>query len=409
MFFMARTRSGSPVLVYALVLALVAPVLSFGPAPGIQAQGSSKTFPETGKTVSGKFLQYWNNNGGLTQQGYPLSEQIQERSETDGKIYTVQYFERAVFEHHPENAGKPSEVLLQLLGSFLHIQKYAQGVPGAVPNNEPGSMRFAETGRRLGGKFLTYWQTHGGLAQQGFPISDEFMEKSDLDGKTYRVQYFERAVFELHPENRPPFDVLLSQLGTFRYRAKYGALAHQLTGGGGDQKTNPFALKGGLTVVQSVRAGAEGSYYINLINEQGDAEATVAAGSGPLEQSHLIPLSADGMYMLDLYSDGDWTVNIWQPKASYAPPPAVQSWKGYSWQATPLFSLKAGPASFRVTGKGSTEALLVSLNDQNGEWVADIANSPGGADSSKTIEVPADGVYIAQIIYEGDWTLEVRQ
>jgi pimeloyl-ACP methyl ester carboxylesterase len=76
----------------------------------------------------------------------------------------------------------------------------------------------------VGGKFLTYWQQHGGLTQQGFPISDEFQEKSDLDGKTYTVQYFERAVFELHPENAPPYDVLLSQLGTFRYNHKYGSL-----------------------------------------------------------------------------------------------------------------------------------------------------------------------------------------
>lgn len=38
----------------------------------------------------------------------------------------------------------------------------------------------------------------------------------------YTVQYFERAVFEYHPEKQVPFDVLLSQLGTFRYGQKYG-------------------------------------------------------------------------------------------------------------------------------------------------------------------------------------------
>src|SRR5439155_24507773 len=75
----------------------------------------------------------------------------------------------------------------------------------------------------LGGLFLAYWRNHGGLAQQGFPISDEFQERSDLDGKTYTVQYFERAVFEYHPENKAPYDVLLSQLGTTRYRAVYAA------------------------------------------------------------------------------------------------------------------------------------------------------------------------------------------
>ena len=37
-------------------------------------------------------------------------------SPTDGKTYTVQYFERNRFEYHPENAGTPYAVLLGLLG-----------------------------------------------------------------------------------------------------------------------------------------------------------------------------------------------------------------------------------------------------------------------------------------------------
>ena len=69
--------------------------------------------------------------------------------------------------------------------------------------------------------FLRYWIEHGGLAQQGYPISNEFTEVSDLDGKLYTVQYFQRAVFEYHPENAAPYNVLISQLGTFRYRQKY--------------------------------------------------------------------------------------------------------------------------------------------------------------------------------------------
>ena len=80
---------------------------------------------------------------------------------------------------------------------------------------------FKETGKRACGRFLEYWQQNGGLAQQGYPISNEFTERSELDGKEYRVQYFERAVFEMHPENKAPYDVLLSQLGTFRFREKY--------------------------------------------------------------------------------------------------------------------------------------------------------------------------------------------
>jgi len=183
------------------------------------AQAGTRTFPETGKTVKGRFLEYWDTHGGLPQQGFPISEEMQEVSDTDGKTYTVQYFERAVFEAHPEFA-RPNDVLLSLLGVFLYQQKYPSGAPGQTPNAEANSRVFPETGKRVGGIFLDYWNTHGALAQQGLPISDEFQEVSDLNGQTYKVQYFERAVFEFHPENPPPFNVLLSQLGTFRLRAK---------------------------------------------------------------------------------------------------------------------------------------------------------------------------------------------
>src|SRR3954468_14935942 len=86
---------------------------------------------------------------------------------------------------------------------------------------QPKARTFPETGKVVAGRFLDYWTNNGGLAQQGYPISDVFPEVSDLNGKTYTVQYFERAVFELHPENQAPYDVLLSQLGTFRYKEKY--------------------------------------------------------------------------------------------------------------------------------------------------------------------------------------------
>ncbi|MDQ6695300.1 MAG: ABC transporter substrate-binding protein [Chloroflexota bacterium] len=192
-----------------------------GLTPGVRAQETSHTFPETGKTVSGKFLTYWTGHGGLAQQGYPISDVLQEKSDTDGKTYATQYFERAVFEMHPENAA-PNDVLLSLLGVFQYGRKYPNGAPNQTVNTSAGAQKFTQTNHTVGGKFLTYWTNHGGLAQQGYPISDEFTEKSDTDGKTYTVQYFQRAVFEMHPENAAPNDVLLSLLGRFQYNLKHG-------------------------------------------------------------------------------------------------------------------------------------------------------------------------------------------
>lgn len=86
-----------------------------------------------------------------------------------------------------------------------------------------GCYTFPETGKTVCEPFLSYWRDHGGLAQQGLPLSDAFMERSDVNGQTYKVQYFERAVFEEHPENAPPYNVLLSLLGREAWARKYPA------------------------------------------------------------------------------------------------------------------------------------------------------------------------------------------
>ena len=203
----------------AILLIFLVGVPGQQPTPA-RAQPQCRFYPETAKEVCGSFLAYWDKHGGLAQQGLPMTGELDEVSDTDGKRYRVQYFERAVFEAHPENRP-PYDVLLSLLGSAYYKESYPGGAPGQQPNTSAGSIIFPETGKRLGGRFLEYWRAHGGLMQQGYPISDEFNEKNALDGKVYRVQYFERAVFETHPENKPPFDVLLSQLGTFYVKRKY--------------------------------------------------------------------------------------------------------------------------------------------------------------------------------------------
>ncbi|HEX7102218.1 MAG TPA: peptidoglycan hydrolase, partial [Nitrolancea sp.] len=45
--------------------------------------------------------------------GYPISEEFVDPQTG----YVTQYFERAVFEYHPENAGTPYTVLLKRLGA----------------------------------------------------------------------------------------------------------------------------------------------------------------------------------------------------------------------------------------------------------------------------------------------------
>lgn len=98
--------------------------------------GGCQTFSETGFTVCGKFLEYWKANGGLAQQGFPISPVFEEQNAAppsgDGKIHKVQYFQRARFEEHTENAA-PYDVLLGLLGAEQYQTKYANNPPSSVP------------------------------------------------------------------------------------------------------------------------------------------------------------------------------------------------------------------------------------------------------------------------------------
>jgi len=71
-------------------------------------------FPETKHTISNSFRLYWQANGGLPIYGYPLSQEFTEKNPDDGNSYTVQYFERARFEWHPEIKG--GSVLIGLMG-----------------------------------------------------------------------------------------------------------------------------------------------------------------------------------------------------------------------------------------------------------------------------------------------------
>lgn len=73
--------------------------------PDGQMQPGRIFFPETGNTLGGKFLQFWEKRGGLKIFGFPISEPFEETSQIDGQVRIVQYFERAKFEFFPEELG----------------------------------------------------------------------------------------------------------------------------------------------------------------------------------------------------------------------------------------------------------------------------------------------------------------
>lgn len=207
-----RTRRG--VLVVIVTALMFGGLLMAVPAAPVAAR-APVCFTETNQCIQGRFLTYWESHGGLALNGYPLTGERQELLE-DGKTYTVQYFERVRLEYHPENPP-PWDIELGQFGRRVlreqfgyEVTRYQAAIAPTPP--APGTTYFPQTGHNLGGGFRDYWNTHGGLAQFGYPLTEEFTQTLE-DGQPYTVQYFERARLEWHPGNPAPWDFELGQFG----------------------------------------------------------------------------------------------------------------------------------------------------------------------------------------------------
>ena len=221
MMFDALRRSGG---LHLLLLLALAPLFAM---PQARA-ADERCFAETNQCISGRFRDYWEQNGGLAVFGYPVSAARNEANRDTGTTFLTQWFERNRFELHPEN-NAPYDVLLgrlgddQLVRQGLNWRTFAQGF------KQDGCLWFAETGHSVCNQgqnrgFRAYWESHGlqdpalnryqrSLALFGLPISEPGLE-TNTSGDTVITQWFERARLEWHPDKPDAFKVLLGLLGS---------------------------------------------------------------------------------------------------------------------------------------------------------------------------------------------------
>lgn len=218
----------SPQLRYTLAL-LLAVVLLASISNRTAAQSGEVCFAETQHCISGRILEFWLQNGSLPIFGLPISPLTVEFNRDTGATFFVQWFERHRLELHPDRSP-PYDVLLGRIGVERLTQQGIdwQTFPRAA-GPEPGCLWFAETGHNVcdqlaSSGFKTHWQSIGlrdprltryeqSLALFGLPLSDAYTEVTP-SGQQVLVQWFERARFEWHPLNPPPYNVLLGLLGS---------------------------------------------------------------------------------------------------------------------------------------------------------------------------------------------------
>ncbi len=193
------------------------PPSTFQPAQTASPKTGCMYFAATGHNLCAGFLAYWNHFGGLGIFGMPLTEEFQLNG------VTTQFFERAEFQWFPGAWPSHYDVELGLLGNQVTAGRGSETpFEAAQPNSSNGCTYYSATGHNLCGNFASFWQQNGGLATFGYPISEPFQEKNPDTGQTYTVQYFQRARFEMHPNQTSNFGIQLGRLGAQVLQMQFG-------------------------------------------------------------------------------------------------------------------------------------------------------------------------------------------
>ena len=173
---------------------------------------------------------------------------------------------------------------------------------------------------------------------------------------------------------------------------------------GQGSKKQTFKAGGGLTVFTLTHEGSQ-NFVVQygtadnqnlLVNEIGEFSGSKAVG---------LPV---GDYTLDIATRGRWSVNIDQSVPTEAPLPPKKL-EGTGATASEFFSLKAGPARFRLTYNGTGLFAPQLINAADGTVITLLANELSDFRGDKTVEIVADGIYLVDVTAGGAWTIDVSQ
>ncbi len=229
------------------------------------AQQDVRYYDETGHSLRGAFLAFFDSHGGLGVFGYPITESFELPDGT-----RVQYLQNARFELAHDQVK-----LADLGAAFIPPDLLKDD---ASPCNESvAHVRcFPQTGHSVSYSFLDFYDAHGGEDVFGVPLTDFVLEGSRI------VQYFTRARFEWWYPETPEVPVRLSRLGSLDFaRQNHGpellAAAQPLSG----RVRTITALKARASVAEPVIArGDEQRLYVFVTDQTGQPVKGVSVKVG---------------------------------------------------------------------------------------------------------------------------------
>ena len=191
-----------------LDVALVIAFLFWGVSSG-RAQDGERYFPETGHALDPRFAEYFDSHGGLALLGYPITDAF-----TDPNGILVQYLQNARIEYVFDLAAGRMAPTLALLGEQMGGGELKLRPPTFPMNIRPGCHFYDASGHWVCHQFLEFFESHGGPALFGYPISEEKVENRR------RVQYFQGFRLDWYPEAPLGRQIKVAPLGYLHFRAE---------------------------------------------------------------------------------------------------------------------------------------------------------------------------------------------
>jgi hypothetical protein len=174
--------------------------------------------------------------------------------------------------------------------------------------------------------------------------------------------------------------------------------------GSGQQSSQTFRLEKGLSIFSMQHQGSA-NFSIWLMDSSGKKVDLLVNVVGEFGGSKAEGITTAGDYLLDITADGQWSVDITQPRPLTAQPVPL-SMTGVGQHATRFFTLKSGPATFKMTHNGSSD-FTVWLDDANGKHVDLLANKAGIFDGSRVEDIDLGGIYLLDVGADGDWKIDI--
>lgn len=161
-------------------------------------------------------------------------------------------------------------------------------------------------------------------------------------------------------------------------------------------------IEGGLTVVDAIHTGGSGNFQVHLVPSDGDYDEMFVNEIGEYEGETAALINADA-YQLDVEADGDWEIEIRQPRAV--------SGDSLSQSMSDDKSQVFGPFEFNgshtATGSHSGDGnFQVHVYPPEGDFGELVFNEIGEYDGETTFR--HDGIGYVAVQANGDWSLDLE-